>query len=113
MSDAPKPVRLQLSRKKGFSLQDASWSLNGLQAVSVARPGKWGNQFLIADFGQKGAVRQYRRWVDGFVMYASQLEGRDELLAAAVVELYGKNLACWCKPGDPCHADILLEIANG
>lgn len=28
-------------------------------------------------------------------------------------ELRGKNLACWCRPGDPCHADVLLEIANG
>lgn len=23
-----------------------------------------------------------------------------------------ENLACWCKPGAPCHADVLLEIAN-
>ncbi len=28
-------------------------------------------------------------------------------------EMAGKNLACWCKPGDACHADVLLEIANG
>lgn len=27
--------------------------------------------------------------------------------------LRGKNLACWCKLGDPCHADVLLELANG
>ena len=27
-------------------------------------------------------------------------------------ELQGKNLACWCKPGAPCHADVLLELAN-
>ena len=27
-------------------------------------------------------------------------------------ELRGKNLACWCKIGEPCHADLLLEIAN-
>jgi hypothetical protein len=29
-----------------------------------------------------------------------------------VAELRGKNLACWCKPGAPCHADTLLEMAN-
>lgn len=23
--------------------------------------------------------------------------------------LEGKDLACWCKPGEPCHADIILE----
>ena len=27
-------------------------------------------------------------------------------------ELRGKNLACWCPDGGPCHADVLLEIAN-
>jgi hypothetical protein len=26
--------------------------------------------------------------------------------------LAGKNLACWCRPGEPCHVDVLLEIAN-
>ena len=28
-------------------------------------------------------------------------------------QLYGKNLACWCGLDQPCHADVLLEIANG
>jgi hypothetical protein len=27
-------------------------------------------------------------------------------------DLRGKNLACWCKPGEPCHADVLLDLAN-
>ena len=27
-------------------------------------------------------------------------------------ELRGKDLACWCKIGEPCHADILIELAN-
>lgn len=27
-------------------------------------------------------------------------------------ELAGRNLACWCKAGDPCHADVLLDLAN-
>jgi hypothetical protein len=27
-------------------------------------------------------------------------------------ELRGKNLACWCRPGATCHADVLLELAN-
>lgn len=30
----------------------------------------------------------------------------------AVAELAGKDLTCWCPPGMPCHADVLLEIAN-
>lgn len=28
-------------------------------------------------------------------------------------ELKGRDLACWCKPEWPCHADVLLQIANG
>ena len=27
-------------------------------------------------------------------------------------ELRGKNLACWCPLDQPCHADVLLELAN-
>lgn len=27
-------------------------------------------------------------------------------------ELAGKNLACWCPLDQPCHADVLLELAN-
>lgn len=27
-------------------------------------------------------------------------------------ELAGLDLGCWCKPGQPCHADVLLAIAN-
>jgi hypothetical protein len=34
-------------------------------------------------------------------------------LAEIRSELAGFDLACWCKLGDPCHADVLLELANG
>jgi hypothetical protein len=27
-------------------------------------------------------------------------------------ELRGKDLACWCALDEPCHGDVLLEIAN-
>lgn len=33
-------------------------------------------------------------------------------LMLALDELRGKNLACWCKPGEPCHADYLLKLVN-
>jgi hypothetical protein len=29
-----------------------------------------------------------------------------------VSSLRGKDLGCWCKPGEACHADVLIEIAN-
>ena len=47
MGEAIKPVRLRLSRAKGFNLQDHSLATNGLSAVNVARPSKWGNPFVL------------------------------------------------------------------
>lgn len=37
---------------------------------------------------------------------------RIELMQRKIWELAGKNLACWCELGSPCHADVLLEVAN-
>lgn len=112
------PVRIQLSRAKGFRLQEHSLALNGLPCVKVSRgPGsKWGNPFRVGDALHIGpaysgrdtivrdaahAVSLYRRWV--FNLRS----------ATEIATLRGKNLACWCKPGAPCHADVLLELANG
>lgn len=33
-------------------------------------------------------------------------------IANRLTELRGKNLACWCALDAPCHADVLLELAN-
>lgn len=44
------------------------------------------------------------------------LGGRVELqagLAEAIEKLRGKDLACWCPLDVPCHADVLLHVANG
>jgi len=102
-----KPIRLQLSRKKGFNLQDASKAANGLDAVNVARPSKWGNPMVISDCLALGySLEQCQIGaVDGHRQYLEEQK-------IDVSELRGKNLACWCKPGDPCHADTLLELAN-
>ena|SRR5271154_1757696 len=45
--DMSRPVRIQLSRKSGFNLQEASLAINGLPAVNVVRPSKWGNPFIM------------------------------------------------------------------
>lgn len=89
-----KPKRLQLSRKRGWKLPPG--------AVNVARPSRWGNPYSVAEFGRELAVSNYRRRLVG-------------LLAIAAVDLSplrGRDLACWCRPGDICHADVLLELAN-
>jgi phosphopantothenoylcysteine synthetase/decarboxylase len=51
------------------------------------------------------AVADYRQWI----MQPEQAHLRD----AIRTELRGKDLACWCPPDQPCHADVLLELANG
>ncbi len=94
-----KPIRLQLSRRKGFDLQAVSLAANGLPAVNVARPSKWGNPWRVGEPGipdAAEAVRRFRELSNG---------------TKPPAELRGKNLACWCSDG-PCHADVLLEIAN-
>jgi hypothetical protein len=42
-----KPLRLQLSRRKGFNLQAASRAANGLDAVNCSRPSVLGNPFVV------------------------------------------------------------------
>jgi hypothetical protein len=117
------PVRLQLSRRKGFGLQAHSLATNGLPAVNVARPGAYGNPFVIGERPRgefallcakpvrdaDHAVTLFRRALAREVQKPGWIG--DQSLDA-LVKLRGKNLACWCKPGEPCHADVLLELAN-
>jgi hypothetical protein len=50
----------------------------------------------------------------GFARPLMMVQCPDRLLIrATLIELYGKDLCCWCPLDEPCHADVLLEIANG
>ena len=83
---------------------------------------------------QEASVIAFRQWIDagkpmlltGCGLYA-QKRGKSAVafatspevaspvppsMAQITRELRGKNLACSCKPGTPCHADVLLELAN-
>lgn len=62
-------------------------------------PGLTGNRVNIT---HRLAVELYRAWVNE----------HPELLARIRTELAGKDLACFCKLGEPCHADVLLELAH-
>lgn len=88
------PVRIQLSRAKGWRKPE--------NTVVVSRPSKWGNPYSVSEFGAPLAVSNYRAWISGMI----SIGARD------ISELAGKNLACWCRLGTPCHADVLLELAN-
>jgi hypothetical protein len=69
--------------------------------IYVGRQSRWGNPFCVsADLTAKEAVERYRREMPDFTKEAAR------------IELRGKNLACWCRPGTPCHGDVLLELAN-
>lgn len=113
-----RPARIVLSRRAGFDLQAVSQALNGLPAQSVARPGPWGNPFTIdgvmAETGldkaaaQAEAVARHARWMAGEIEADRPRPSRAEMRAA----LGGKNLACWCRQGTPCHVDTLIALAN-
>jgi len=109
-----KPVRLQLSRRKGFLLQEQSRAINGLEAVNCARPGKWGNRYCVGVDGtaEECGARFRADWESGLLHPLGRV-----ILQERLAGLRGKNLACWCslpKPGHPdiCHCDILLALAN-
>lgn len=118
----PRPQRMQLSRKAGFNLQAASLALNGLPAKLITRPGRWGNPFTIDDmarqYGLDHAAAQLKavalcgEWLRGGLDPALS-PGEPPARAFIRAELQGHNLACWCKAGTPCHADTLIELANG
>jgi hypothetical protein len=70
--------------------------------VYVGRPSKWGNPFVIGRDGSRDQViAKYCAWIV-----------RQPALVAALHELRGKDLVCWCAP-ERCHADVLMELANG
>ncbi len=114
------PQRLQLTRRKGSNLEAASQALNGRPVVVISRPSKWGNPFSIAEMAERygldkaaaqaRAIETYRRWFDGEQGLSDAVPPTRE---AVVAELGGKNLACWCAIGTPCHGDVLLAVANG
>lgn len=115
------PQRIQRKRTKGWKMPE--------NTVSVCRPGEFGNPFKIGTWAKIGGTggfaylccweKQYATPDMTFIedsiiateMYIYYLE-KYPLSKEKINKLKGKNLACWCKVGDPCHADILLEIVN-
>jgi hypothetical protein len=83
------PLRIQRSRAKGWRMPE--------NAVYVGRGSRWGNPFTLANSG--GAHPALR-----FACEVAPL--------LDVSELRGKDLACWCRLGQACHADVLLKLAN-
>ena len=91
------PIRVQRRRTKGWRMPE--------NTVSVTRgPGStFGNPFDTA--------AAFRDWLAGIGQDWQGSVSRSVVLAR-LPELRGKNLACWCPLDAPCHADVLLELAN-
>jgi hypothetical protein len=87
-----KPRRVQLSRRKGWRMPE--------NTVKVSRPSPFGNY--------AGSTRA------DFEADLADMSNADRAFYMDKVKaLRGKNLACWCALDKPCHADVLLELANG
>lgn len=106
-----RPARLQLSRRRDARLPE--------DAVKVDRSTVWGNPFLASEptqemraSGARTAAEAFRLWLEGHAALRKVVPHRRVLIMSRLGELRGKPLACWCRPGAPCHADVLLDLAN-
>lgn len=102
-----KPVRVQRKRTKGWKMPE--------NTVSVTRPGKWGNIFTVGGLFKVGngnrnggfiLIKDAEQAVEMYQDYLNKYPPRD------IEQLRGKNLACFCSLDAPCHADVLLKLAN-
>jgi len=107
-ADNVQPRRIQRKRTKGWKMPP--------NTVYVGRPTRWGNPYSASHHDHvhhpdTPIIREYVATpadaVDRYRDYAKSLSS--ERIRS---ELRGKNLACFCPLDQPCHADVLLEIAN-
>lgn len=134
LPDLSKPVRIQRRRVKGWRMPEGT--------VYVGRGSRYGNPFayresevLVAAFkdllltGGKGVTLGVLNFPHagplqvGLSSWFARMSNDSKrayilFLGGSVSNLRGKNLACWCPLVDkdgkpvPCHADVLLSIAN-
>lgn len=114
-----KPVRIQRKRIKGWRKPP--------NTVDVTRSTKLGNPFRVGGYFNIGKGGNGWVWLESLrpddrftlvrdakhavEMYRTYRE-RYPLKPAEIEELRGKNVMCWCAVGQPCHGDVLLELAN-
>jgi hypothetical protein len=116
-----KPVRIQRKRTKGWKMPP--------NTVYVGRPTRWGNPFDWSEARDEFGCSEVeaKQWAkqtycemctlvlgDNPNRFTS-IEGCEEqqrFIKTNLSSLAGKNLACFCKLDQSCHADVLLELAN-
>jgi hypothetical protein len=109
-------------RKPGFDLQAESLRLNNREPLCVDRTTKWfGNPFTVETAKAAGcpnaqgwAVWAFEEWLkpNGDPQFGGLFPEKRMALLANLWQLRGKNLACSCDQNGPCHADVLLRLAN-
>ena len=88
--------RIQRKRTKGWKMPP--------NTVYVGRPTRWGNEYRPGDSGCNDKPYTPKMAVELFEHYQAP--------SLDLAPLKGKNLACWCRVDQPCHADVLLKLAN-
>lgn len=101
----PPPVRIQRKRAAGWKMPP--------NTKCVTRPGPFGNPFFVASSAEPHReIFRCSTSQEAVASYEATVIHDANLCALIRRELRGYNLACYCKPGEPCHADVLLRIAN-
>ncbi len=113
------PQRIQRRRTKGWRMPE--------NTVYVGRPGKWGNPWSVTEWHDLLSTMTVddARSAAADCFYSAMVDRLDDPeylehehpgfyppLDQIRTDLAGKNLACWCPLGSPCHADTLLKVAN-
>lgn len=117
MSEVEKPARIRLSREKGWKLP--------ANAVKVDRTTPFGNPYVVGD---RMNMKMARRWgwiispggqkyvcadaADAVARFGHALHWDEAIHGYVREQLGGRDLACWCALDQPCHADVLIAIAN-
>ncbi len=95
--------RIQRSRAKGWRMPAG--------AVYVGRPTRWGNPYVVGSENPVTGGIVDRTEAEGLFRMGAFIAG-DEYAEEVQAELAGRDLVCWCPLSEPCHADVLLELAN-
>ncbi len=111
------PVRHQRKRIKGWQKPNGS--------VIVDRTSKWGNPYTVEQAKEAGFKAPHKAAVDAFDAFlkgddwalacdgdVEKSEALREKLLTDIHELKGKDLVCFCPLDKPCHADVLIRLAN-
>lgn len=108
------PIRIQRKRTKGWRMPEG--------AVYVGRPSRWGNPHRVGAYVGCDCLQEQEpdeiftaeRAIEAFRVYSGRYgeSGPGRWAYYDLATLRGKDLACWCALDQPCHADVLLELAN-